>query len=78
MIGNPNDETNFPHKLLLSNTQVSNLQQILSYQKLDYLMMRQKWNGGHYEIVKSLEDFGILLKGVSETIKVKEQKGGLF
>ena len=42
MIGNPNDETNFPHKLLLSNTQVSNLQQILSYQKLDYLMMRQK------------------------------------
>ena len=50
MIGNPNDETNFGHKLLLTNTQVSNLrkafltnlQQILSYQKLDYLMMRQK------------------------------------
>ena len=49
MIGNSSDETNFPHKLLLTNTQVSNLQQILSYQKLDYLMMRQKWNGGHYE-----------------------------
>ena len=30
------------------------------------------------KIVKSLEDFGILLKRVSETIKVKEQKGGLF
>ena len=25
MIGNPNDETNFPHKLLLTNTQVLNL-----------------------------------------------------
>ena len=24
MIGNPNDETNFPNKLLLSNTQVAN------------------------------------------------------
>ena len=25
MIGNPNDETNFLHKLLLTNTQVANL-----------------------------------------------------
>ena len=25
MVGNPNDETNFPHKLLLTNTQVANL-----------------------------------------------------
>ena len=25
MIGNPNDEPNFPHKLLLTNTQVINL-----------------------------------------------------
>ena len=25
MIGNPNDETNFPHKLSLTNTQVANL-----------------------------------------------------
>ena len=32
------------------------------------------------EIVKSLEDSGLLLKGVSETIKneVKEQKGGFL
>ena len=32
------------------------------------------------EIVKYLEDFGLLLKGVSETIqnKAKEQKGGFF
>ena len=25
MIGNPNDETNFPHKLLLTNIQVADL-----------------------------------------------------
>ena len=25
MIGNPNDETTFPHKLLLTNRQVANL-----------------------------------------------------
>ena len=45
MIGNPNDETNFPHKLL-TNRQVVNLRKafaitnhplILSYQKLNYL-----------------------------------------
>ena len=45
MIGNSDDKTNFPHKLLLSNRQgkvfVKPLQtiyqQILSYQKLNYL-----------------------------------------
>ena len=45
MIGNSDDETNFPHKLLLTNSQVANLcqvfantyQQILNYQKLNYL-----------------------------------------
>ena len=32
------------------------------------------------KIVKSLEDFGLLIKGVSETIQneAKEQKGGFF
>ena len=25
MVGNPNDETNFPHKVLLTNTQIANL-----------------------------------------------------
>ena len=47
MIGNSDNETNFPHKLLLTNIQVANLhkvfannyQLILSYQKLNYL----KW-----------------------------------
>ena len=45
IVGNSDDETNFPHKLLLTNRQVVNLrkssqiiyQPILSYQKLDYL-----------------------------------------
>ena len=38
MIGNSNDETNFPHKLLITNRQVPNIcQLILSYQKLNYL-----------------------------------------
>ena len=37
MIGNSDDETNFPHKLLLTNRQVSSYQQILNYQKINYL-----------------------------------------
>ena len=45
MIGNSDDETNFPHKLLLTNIQVANLctillttrQLILNCQKLNYL-----------------------------------------
>ena len=45
MIVNSDDETNFPHKLLLTNRQVANLcksfakkyQLISSYQKLSYL-----------------------------------------
>ena len=45
MIDNSDDETNFPHKLLLTNRQVSKFvklllaehQLILNYQKLDYL-----------------------------------------
>ena len=46
MIGNSDDETNFPHKLLLTNRQVANLRKsfasnlstdILGYHKLSYL-----------------------------------------
>ena len=42
MIGNSDDETNFRHRLLLTNRQVANLLQIVhqlisSYQKLSYL-----------------------------------------
>ena len=45
MIGNSDDEINFPHKLLLADRQVANLVKLLqiiyqlisSYQKLNYL-----------------------------------------
>ena len=45
MIGDSDDKINFPHELLLTNREVSNLhetllenhQLILSYQKLNYL-----------------------------------------
>ena len=41
MIGNSNDETNFTHKLLLTNGQVGNFCKVfanyVSYQKLNYL-----------------------------------------
>ena len=47
MIGNPDDETNFPHKLLLTNRQITTLrkafantyQLILNCQKLNYLRL---------------------------------------
>ena len=38
MIGNSKDETNFPHKLFLTNRQVPNYYQLISnYKKLSYL-----------------------------------------
>ena len=37
MIGNTNDETNFPHKFLLTKLLITNHRPILSYQKLNYL-----------------------------------------
>ena len=56
MIGNPNDETNFPHKWLLTDTQVARLckafvkltnhQLILSYQQIEYLKY-YGFRGGH-------------------------------
>ena len=145
MIGNSDDETNFPHKLLLANRQVANPRkaftnhtstdiklskaQLTKMQKGGFLRflapllksrlpllksvikplgmfglmaaasatdaaISKKFLGsgtttliisndemnGILKIVKSLEDSGILLKGVSETIKdeVKGQKGGFL
>ena len=137
MIGNSDDETNFPHKLLLTNRQVANIRKALanhtstdiklsktqlskmiqSGRSLSRLLRPPLKTGmplmksinqplaasaadagihkkilgsGHnttliisndemediLEIVKSHEDSGILLQGVSETIKneAKEQK----
>ena len=144
MIGNSDDETNFPHKLLLTNRQVANLRKAFANHtstnvKLSKLTKMQK--GGFLKflmpllksglpllksvikplgvlgltavasatdaainkkilgsgnnktlilfnddmqdllkIVKSLEDSGILLDGITETVKneVKEQKGGFL
>ena len=43
MIGNSDDESNFPHELLLTNRQVVNLRKAFAnnsiYQKLDYLTL---------------------------------------
>ena len=37
LIGNSNDETNFPHKLLLTDTQVSKIRKALNY--IDHLLI---------------------------------------
>ena len=36
MVINSNDNTNFPHELLLTNRQVSSCTLVLNYQKLNY------------------------------------------
>ena len=76
MIGN--DETNFPHILLLTNRQVCIQQHhalhtttlIISNDEIEEII----------KIVKSLEDSSLLLKGVSKTVQneLKEQKGGFL
>ena len=152
MIGNSDDETNFPHKLLLSNRQVANLRKVFENNsspdiKLSKTQLSKMIESGGFlgrllgpllkarlplmknvikplaksiliplgltaaasaadagihkkilgsgtttliisndemediiKIVKSLEDSGLLLKEVSETIKneSKEQKGGFL
>ena len=152
MVGNSNDNTNFPHKLLLTNRQVANIRKAfakntstdikLSKTQLSKMIQSGGFLGrllgpllktglplmksaikplaksvlillgltaaaadagihkeilgsGHYnttliisndemddilKIVKSLEDSGVLLKGVSETIQneAKEQRGGFL
>ena len=153
MIGNSNDDTNFPHKLLLTNRQVANVRKVfannsstdikLSKTQLSKMIQSGGFLGGLLgpllktglplikngikplaksvliplgltaaasaadagihkkilgsgnmttliisndeiediiKIVKSLEDSGLLLKGVSETIQneAKEQKGVSF
>ena len=148
MVGNSNDNTNFPHKLLLTNRQVANIRKAFSnnlstdvkFSKIQLLKMMQ--SGGFLgnllsklagqlmkvamplaknvlaplgltaamsaidgsikkkmlgsgtttliisndemndiiKMVKSLENSGVLLKGVSETIQheTKEQRGGFL
>ena len=39
MIGNSNDETNFPHKLLLTNRQVANLRKAFANHRSTYIKL---------------------------------------
>ena len=146
MIGNSDDEANFPHKLLLTNRQVSNISKTFANHTstdiklskarltkmekggflkflapllksgltllkpvikpldmlgitavasaLDAAISKIKLESGDHttliicnndmqdllKIVKSLEDSGLLLDGITETVKseVKEQKGGFL
>ena len=144
MIGNSDDEANFPHKLLLTNRQVANIRKTFANHtstdiKLSNAQLTKMQKGGFFrflvpllksglpllkpvikplgmlalttaasaadtainkkntwiwksyyinnddmqdllKIVKSLEDSGILLDGITETVKneVKEQKGGFL
>ena len=146
MVGNSNNETNFPHKLLLTNRQILSLRKAFANHtpidiKLSKAQLTKMQKGGFLKflmsllksglpllksvvksvgmlgltaaasatdaainkkilgsrnhttliisnddiqdllkIVKSLEDSGILLNGITETVKneVKEQKGGFL
>ena len=137
MVGNLNDNTNFPHELLLTNRQVANiLKAFANHSSIDIKLSKTQLSkmiqsggflgnllgklagplmkiamplaknvlpplglsaamsaidattliisndemGDILKIVKSLEDSGILLKGVSETIQHegKEQRGGFL
>ena len=58
------------HKKILGSGHNKNTTLIISKDEMDYIL----------KIVKSLEDSGVLLKGVSETIQneAKEQRGGFI
>ena len=111
-VSNSNDNTNFPHELLLTNRQVANIcKAFANHSSIDIKLSKTQLSkmiqsGGFLgnllgklagplmislvisndemddilKIVKSLEDFGLLLKGVSETIQheAKEQRGGFL
>ena len=143
MVGNSNDNTNFPHELMLTNRQVANIRKAFAKNtSIDIKLSKMIQSGGFLgnllgklagplmkvatplaknvlaplglsaaisaidgsikkkmlgsgattliisndemhdilKIVKSLEDSGVLLKGVSETIQheAKEQRGGFL
>ena len=119
MIGN-SDETNFRHKLLLTNRQVANLRKAFANHTSIHIKLSKSGlpllksvikplgalgltdpaihkkvlgKGNHttllishddlndlLKVIKSLENSGILLDGITETVKneVKEQKGGFL
>ena len=108
MVGNANDNTNFPHGLLLTSKQVANIcKAFANNTSIDIKFSKTQLSkiiqsGGFLgrllhnnnttliisndemddilKIIKSLEDSGVLLKGVSETIQheAKKQGGGFL
>ena len=68
LIGSSNDETNFPHKFLLTNTQVPS--------KYSGMTLTDNEIKHIIKMIKSLENRGILLKGI--TRKITSQEGGFF
>ena len=83
MVGNSNNETNFPRQLILTNRQVLaaiNKKKILGSGNQIILIISNDDMQDLLKIVTSLEDNGILSDGITETVKneVKEKKGGFF
>ena len=73
-IGDSNDKNNFPHKLLLANTQVSKLRKTFKNNssantKLSKTQLHKKGQSGGF--FRSLEEYGLLIKVVSETTKTE-------
>ena len=70
MTGNSDDETNFPHKLLLTNTQVPNLRKAFANHaltdiKLSKAQLTKMPKGGFLKLLPSLLKSGLpLLKSV--------------
>ena len=72
LVGDSNDESNFPHKLLLTNTQVSKIRKAfancsstnIEFSKIQLLKMVQSRGFALYEIT------GPLLKGLSSISKI--------
>ena len=70
MIGNPDDETNFPHKLLLTNRQIANLRKAFANHtstdiKLSKAHLTEMQKGGFLRFLAPLFKSGLpLLKSV--------------
>ena len=79
MIGNSNDETNFPHRLLLTNRQVTNLRKAFANQsltdiKLSKIQLYQMIQSGRFlgRLLGPLPKTGLpLMKNVIQSLAKK-------
>ena len=86
MVRNSNNETNFPHKLLLTNRQILSPRKAFNNYtsadiKFSKAQLTKMQKGGFLRFLAPLLKFGLpLLKSVIKTVKdeVKEQKGGFL